>query len=48
VLWEGFSPDDRQNWREIIKLMKAAGLVAQTTYSFDVNLPSLIADAHSL
>lgn len=48
LLWEGFLPDDRQNWRDIIKLMKADGLVAQTTYPFDVNLPSLIADAHSL
>ncbi len=48
VLWEGFLPDDRQTWRNIIKLMKADGLVAQTTYPFDVNLPSLIADAHGL
>ena len=48
VLWESFLPDDRQKWRDIIKLMKADGLVAQTTYPFDVNLPSLIADAHSL
>jgi hypothetical protein len=46
VLWEGLPPDDRQNWRAIIKLMKADGLVAQTTYAFDVNLPSLIADAY--
>lgn len=47
VLWEGFLPDDRQNWREIIGLMKADGLVAPSTYPLDVNLPSLIADAHS-
>lgn len=46
VLWEGSLPDDHQNWREIIKLMKADGLIAHSTYTFDVNLPSLIADAH--
>ena len=48
LLWEEFSPEDRQNWSHIIKLMKADGLVAASTYTFDVNLPSLIADAHSL
>ena len=48
LLWKGFSPEDRQNWSHIIKLMKADGLVAATTYTFHVNLPSLIADAHSL
>jgi hypothetical protein len=47
VLWEGFLPDDRQNWRDIVKLMKADGLIAQNTYPLDVGLPSLIADAHS-
>ncbi len=47
LLWEGFLPDDHQNWRDIIKLMKADGLIAHSTYPFDVNLPSLIADAHS-
>ena len=46
-MWEGFAPDNRQNWRAIIKLMKADGLIATTTYPFDVNLPSLITDAHS-
>ena len=46
LLWEGFLPDDHQNWAEIVKLMKADGLVAVTTYPLDVNLPSLIADAH--
>ena len=45
-LWEGFIPDNLQKWREIIKLMKADGMVAHTTYPMDVNLPSLIADAH--
>ena len=44
-LWENRLHDDRQNWRDIIKLMKADGLVAPTTYPFDVNLPSLIAEA---
>ena len=44
-LWENSLPDDRQNWRDIIKLMKVDGLVAPTTYPFDVNLPSLIAEA---
>lgn len=48
VLWEDFPPDDPQNWREIIRLMKIEGLVATTTYALDVNLPSLIAEAHSL
>lgn len=47
VLWEGFLPDDRQNWSDIVKLMKADGLIALSTYPLDVNLPSLIADAHS-
>ncbi len=47
VLWEGFLPDDRQNWRDIVKLMKADGLIAQSTYALDVGLPSLITDAHS-
>ena len=46
VLWEGFLPDDRQNWSDIVKLMKADGLIALSTYPLDVNLPSLIADAH--
>jgi len=46
VLWEGFPPDDRQNWRDIVKLMKADGLIAPNTYALDVGLPSLIADAH--
>jgi len=46
VLWEGFLPDDRQNWGAIIKLMKADGLVALSTYPLDVNVPGLIADAH--
>jgi hypothetical protein len=46
-LWEDFLPDDRQNWRDIIELMKADGLIARSTYPFDVNLPSLIADAHT-
>lgn len=44
-LWENSPPDDRQNWRDIIKLMKAEGLVAPTTYPFDVNVPSLIEEA---
>jgi len=44
VLWEGFPPDDGQNWRQIVKLMKADGLIALNTYALDVNLPSLIAD----
>ncbi len=44
-LWKNCLQDDKQNWREIIKLMKADGLVAPTTYPFDVNLPSLIAEA---
>jgi hypothetical protein len=47
VLWEGFTPDDHQNWREIVKLMKADGLIALNTYALDVNIPSLIADVHS-
>ena len=47
VLWEGFLPDDRENWRDIIMLMKADGLIAHNTYALDVNLPSLIADAHA-
>jgi hypothetical protein len=47
VLWEGFLPDDRQNWRDIVKLMKADGLIAHSTYPLDVSLPSLIADVHS-
>jgi hypothetical protein len=47
LLWEGFLADDRQNWRFIIELMKADGLIAYSTYPFDVNLPSLIADVHS-
>ena len=47
LLWEGFVPDDRQNWREIIDLMKAEGLIAHSTYPLDVNLPSLIAEALS-
>jgi hypothetical protein len=45
-LWAGFLPDNHQNWRDIINLMKAEGLVAPTTYPLDVNLPSLIAEAH--
>ena len=47
LLWEVFLPDDHQNWAEIVKLMKADGLVALTTYPLDVNLPSLMADAYS-
>jgi hypothetical protein len=46
VLWEGFLPDDRQAWLNIVKLMKADGLIAQSTYALDVSIPSLIADAH--
>jgi hypothetical protein len=45
LLWEGFKPDNEQNWREIIKLMKLDGLIALTTYPLDVNVPSLIAAA---
>lgn len=45
-LWDGISPDNDQNWRRIIRLMKCDGLVALTTYPLDVNVPSLIADAH--
>jgi hypothetical protein len=48
VLWEGYLPDDHQNWHDIVKLMKADGLIAQNTYALDVGLPSLIADAHGL
>jgi hypothetical protein len=44
--WEGFHSDNHQTWRKIIKLMKADGLVARSTYPLDVNLPSLIAAAH--
>jgi hypothetical protein len=47
VLWEGFPPDDRQNWRQIVKLMKADGLIALNTYPLDVNVPSLIAEVRS-
>jgi hypothetical protein len=47
VLWEGFLPDNRENWRDIVNLMKADGLIALSTYALDVNLPSLIDDAHS-
>ena len=46
ALWEGLSPEDDQNWRQIIKLMKLDGLIALTTYPLDVNVPSLIGDAH--
>ena len=46
-LWQGFMPDNHKNWRDIIKLMKAEGLIAASTYPMDVNLPSLIAEAHS-
>ena len=45
-LWEGFLPNDRQTWRDIVKLMKADGLIAQSTHALDVSLPSLIADAN--
>src|ERR1700681_3156621 len=48
VLWQDFLPDDQQNWRDIVRLMKADGLIAQNTYALDVSLPSLIADAHGL
>jgi hypothetical protein len=44
-LWNGFSPENDRNWRQIIKLMKFDGLIALTTYPLDVNVPSLIADA---
>jgi hypothetical protein len=47
VLWEDYSPDDRRNWHDIVRLMKADGLIALSTYALDVNLPSLIADVHS-
>jgi hypothetical protein len=47
VLWQDFLPDDHQNWRDIVRLMKADGLISQSTYALDVSLPSLIADAHS-
>jgi hypothetical protein len=46
LLWEGFLPDDRRNWSDIVKLMKADGLIALSTYPLDVNLPSLISEAH--
>ena len=46
-LWQRFNPDDRQNWRDLIRLMKADGLIANSTYALDVGLLSLIADAHS-
>ena len=46
LLWVGSEPDDDRNWREIIKLMKVDGLIAPTTYPLDVNVPSLIAEAH--
>jgi hypothetical protein len=46
VLWEGFPPDDRENWRDIVRLMKADGLIALNTYALDVNVPSLIAEVH--
>jgi hypothetical protein len=45
-LWDAFSPDNDQNWRNIIKQMKFEGLIADTTYPLDVNVPSLIADTH--
>jgi hypothetical protein len=45
TLWESDNPDDDQNWRQIIKLMKLDGLIARTTYPLDVNVPSLIAEA---
>jgi hypothetical protein len=44
ALWQDFPPDDRQNWRHIVKLMKADGLIALNTYPLDVNVPSLIAE----
>lgn len=47
-LWVGFAPDDRQNWSDIVKLMKADGLIALNTYPLDVSLPSLIAEAHGI
>jgi len=47
VLWEGYRPDDRRNWHDIVRLMKADGLIALNTYALDVNLPSLIADVHT-
>ena len=46
LLWVGSEPDNDRNWREIIKLMKVDGLIAHTTYPLDVNVPSLIAEAH--
>ena len=45
LLWRDFSAEDLKLWSAIIKQMKAEGLVAQTTYVFDVNLPSLISEA---
>lgn len=45
VLWVSSEPDNDRNWREIIRLMKVDGLIAQTTYPLDVNVPSLIAEA---
>jgi len=45
LLWKGFSAEDLKLWSAIIKQMKAEGLVAQSTYAFDVNLPSLISEA---
>jgi transglutaminase/protease-like cytokinesis protein 3 len=47
-LWKNFSADDRQVWSDIIKEMKAEGLIAQTTYAFDVNLASLISEAQKV
>jgi hypothetical protein len=46
LLWKDHEPDDDRNWREIIRLMKVDGLIAPTTYPLDVNVPSLIAEAH--
>ncbi len=45
-LWEEFLPGNRRNWSDIVKLMKADGLIAVSTYPLDVNLPSLISEAH--
>ena len=44
-LWQGSRPEDDQNWRQIIKSMKLDGLIAQTTYPLDVNIPGLITEA---
>lgn len=47
TIWEGWNPEVPETSKRIIRAMKRAGLLSETTYWKDVNIASIVAEVRA-